>query len=66
MVRVPGSGGQSNPDAPRGGQTMSFDHVIGLVARQHDLPVWLAQGIAADVALSEAIGSSRTPALLEP
>jgi hypothetical protein len=45
---------------------MSFDHVIGLVARQHDLPVWLAQGIAADVALSEAIGSSRTPALLEP
>jgi hypothetical protein len=38
---------------------MSFDHVINLVARQNDIPPWLAQGIAANVALSEALRAER-------
>ena len=42
-----------------GGQTMSFNHVVDLVARQHDLPFWLAAGIAADVALSQALRAER-------
>jgi hypothetical protein len=39
---------------------MSFNHVIELVARQHDLPRWLAQGIAADVGLSQALRAERS------
>jgi hypothetical protein len=38
---------------------MSFNHVVDLVARQHDIPPWLAQGIAANVALSEALRAER-------
>jgi hypothetical protein len=38
---------------------MSLNHVISLVARQQDIPPWLAQGIAANVGLSEAIRSGR-------
>jgi hypothetical protein len=52
----------------RGSRTHAARGACDLVARLNDIPLWLAQGIAADVGLSEALRAerrNRLPAGLE-
>jgi hypothetical protein len=43
----------------RGSRTHAARGACDLVARLNDIPLWLAQGIAADVGLSEALRGER-------